>query len=416
MTFPQIITLVIFLFTIFLSVKKGNDIVSPGKTFLLVWCFAIFLCEFKFSGYQNQWDYYSWFVLIIGLTSFVVGTYSAYVINYGKPLKSIDEIRSLIQTPQKFDNHKLFIINVILFLLYSIAFIFELLVIGNLPIFSAHFDRARIEYGIFGIHLFVNFQFIIMFLNVEYLIIEKNQKFKKLLIWIIFFITALSFALLLQRFNYFIFVVMSFALLYFGSKVITFKKILIILTVFFGFLGLIQSIRLSQYASQFMYVISKMKYGREWAFFTEPYMYIVMNLENFARLVANLENHTYGLMTADWIAALFGIKHWAKDYFTIEPNQFINSNFNTFNFLMNYFYDFGVLGVLFFPLLSGLIIGSIYYFMRRTGELRWIVNYAICLSLIIISFFANPLIMLAWVSAIFVLWIIHKYFFFEIVA
>lgn len=416
MTLPQFITLSVFFIVLFFSFRKGNDLASPAKAFLLLWCFAIFLCEFKFSGFQYKWNYLSWTVFITGLCSFLIGNYSAYIVNIGKPLKSIVEIRSLIQTPGKFNNQKLFNINIILFLLYSFSYVFELLVIGNLPIFSSHFDKARIDYGIFGIHLFVNFQFIIMFLNSEYLIIEKKQKHKKFLIWLIFFITALSFALLLQRFNYFIYMVMTFALFYYGSKAITFRKIIITLVVFFGFLGLIQTIRLSQYASQFMYVVSRMKYGREWAFFTEPYMYIVMNLENFARMVANLNYHTYGLLTADWLAALFGIKHWATAYFAIDARVFVNSNFNTFVFLSYYYYDFGLIGVLILPLLTGLFIGFNYYNMRKTGELRYIVNYSVCLSVIIISFFTNPLVMLAWVVPIFILWIIHKYFFYEIIS
>jgi oligosaccharide repeat unit polymerase len=415
MTIPQYVITGIFLIILFISFRKGNDIASPGKAFLLVWGVAIFLCEFKFSGFQYEWNYFSWIVLIIGLASFMVGNYSAFIINIGKPIKSINEIRSLIQTPGRFDNQKLFTINIILFLLYGLSYLFEFLVIGNLPIFSAHFDRARIDYGIFGVHLFVNFQFIIMFLNAEYLIIEKKQKYKKFVVWMIFFLTALSFALLLQRFNFFIYILMAFALLYYGGKIITFKKVIITLVIFFGFLSLIQTIRLSQYASQFIYVISRMKYGKEWAILTEPYMYIVMNLENFARLVANLNYHTYGLLTGDWLAALFGIKHWAKDYFIIEQKQFINSNFNTFIFLWNYFYDFGIMGVLIFPLFTGLFVGLNYYNMRRTGDLRFIVNYSVCLSLIIISFFTNPIIMLSWVVPVFVLWIIHKYFFYELV-
>jgi oligosaccharide repeat unit polymerase len=281
---------------------------------------------------------------------------------------------------------------------------------GNVPIFSSRIDRARIEFGVFGLHLIVNLQLAIMFLVVEYVAAKGGKKSCKFIMWIIFIITLISFALLLQRFNFFVWAVMTIGLLYYASQLIKLKRVILIIFIFFGFLGGIQSIRLSQYISQYIYVISKMNFPKQYAFFTEPYMYISMNLENMARAVEKLENFTYGVMTFDPLYALFGLKHWIANYFTIDSRPFLTSSYNTFAFHWYYYQDFGIVGILLLPFVTGFIIGLIYYKMRTSAKLKWVVLYSICLALLVISFFTNPLILLNFISNFFILWFIHQFF------
>jgi oligosaccharide repeat unit polymerase len=153
-----------------------------------------------------------------------------------------------------------------------------------------------------------------------------------------------------------------------------------------------------------------MEYSRDYAMFTWPYMYIVMNLENFAEGVEKLDEHSYGLITGDWLMALTGIKHWAAEYFNIDRKKFVYSSYNTRPFLWDYYYDFGLGGVFALSLLVGVIIGMIYYQMRITGKLKWIVIYSIFLFVLIISFFTNPLTSLNIIVSLFALWFTHHFF------
>jgi oligosaccharide repeat unit polymerase len=410
MTIPQVIALILLLVVIFFSFKKGKDMFSPGKAFLGVWSFCIFLTEFKFSGFQHQWSVYSWFVFLVGLFSFLVGVFIAYVIFIDKPLFSIDVIRDKSLDINETMLKKLFYIVIVLFILYMVCYCVEALVAGNVPLFSARPDAAQKEFGLFGIHLFVNFQLGILFLCIEYIILYKKNTFDKKIVIGIFFITLLSSALLLQRFIYFFGGLMLLGWLYYASRTLTLKRVVMIILIFFTFLGGIQSIRISKYASQFHYVISKMKYAPEYAIFTEPYMYISMNLENMTRAVDQLEHHTYSAQMFDWIYALTGLKHWMADYFHIDHRDFLNSGYSTFPFHWYYYWDFGILGVVFFPFITGFGIGICYYMMRYTAQLKWVVLYAIGFALIAISFFTNPLMMLNFVSNIFILWFVHHYF------
>jgi oligosaccharide repeat unit polymerase len=410
MTLAQFISLFIIGMIICINLIKGSDFFSPGKLFALVWSFVIFITEFKFSRLQHDWSLYTWIVLLTGLFSFIIGTFVAYVINITKPVHPLPDLREVIQTKDKYNFHNLYFIILIIFSLYTFSYIVEVILAGGLPIMSAFPDRARMELGIFGLHLFVNSIPVLLFLCVEYFVLKSNDRKKKIIVGSIFFFSFASYSFLLERYHYFLLFVMILGLLYYGSKIITFKKLFIAIFAFIYLIELLQSIRISRYATQFFYIISKMKYSMKYAAFTAPYMYVTMNLENFSRGVDNIREHSYGLLSADWIAALTGIKHPAAEYFGINSGNYVTSNFNTFPFIWDYFYDFGLIGVAILPMILGFWISSIYYKMRTSCELKWMVIYAFFIFVIIFSFFTNVMTSLNTVSNLFILWIVHNYF------
>jgi oligosaccharide repeat unit polymerase len=410
MTLAQIISLLIIGMILFFNLRKGSDFFSPGKLFALVWAFVIFITEFKFSSLQREWSLYSWIVLLTGVSSFIVGTFMVYVINITRPFNSLQNLREVIQTKDKYNFHNLYFVIVIIFSLYSFSYLVEVVQLGGLPLLSAFPDRARMELGIFGLHLFVNSIPILLFLCIEYFVLKSNDRKKKFIVGSIFFFSFASYFFLLERYHYFLLFVMAFGLLYYGSKIITFKKSIITIIVFIYLINLLQSIRISRYAAQFFYIISKMKYSMDYAAFTGPYMYVTMNLENFSRGVDNIREHSYGLLSADWIAALTGIKHPAAEYFGINSGKYITSSFNTFPFMWDYFYDFGLVGVAVLPMILGFWISTIYYKMRTSSELKWMVIYAFFIFVIIFSFFTNVMTSLNTISNLFILWIVHNFF------
>jgi len=413
LTIPQIISLSIIAFIILFSLKKGTDLLSPARVFIFIWSICILLVEFKFSGFQHQWSVYSWFVLLSGLISFLTGIFISYSLKSNTKLFSIDEIRNRILMNKDIDKQKLFITISFLFTAYFVSLLLEFIIEGYIPLFHPRPDRARIDFSVFGLHLFVSQMPAILLLITEYLVLGSENKGKTILALLIFTVTFLSYFLILQRFNYIYWLVMAIAVLYYASRKINFKNAIIFSVLFFSFLGAITTIRLSQYATQYLHVVSKMKYSSEYASFTGPYMYIVMNLENLARAVDKLEVHTYSVMTLDWIYAVVGLKHWMKDYFHIEPRPHLISSYNTYPFMWEYFYDFGILGVVILSLITGFIIGSVYYYMRRKSGIDGVAYYGICLFFIMISFFTNPITFLNTISNMIVLWIVHRYFIYK---
>ena len=203
----------------------------------------------------------------------------------------------------------------------------------------------------------------------------------------------------MQRFDLIIFIVLSAIFLYYGTRKFKLKYVLVIVLVFLLILYGISTLRASNLFLAYIYVTGKMKISKSLAFLTEPYMYVVMNIENFVHAVRNLSNFSYGYYTFDFILALTGLKHWLADYTNFKNFPFlISSDYNTYTMFFVYYRDFGLLGLFILPAIIGGMISSLYYNMRRKPNLNTISLYAIFVFVILFSFF-NP--MLTWLHFVF---------------
>jgi len=388
--------------------RDRADIFSPARTFVLVWSVSIGLAGLKLSDYQATWSSYAWIVLSIGLASFLVGFWIVYALHLGTPLLPVEEIRKRFSN-STIDQRRLFRVIVVLFVGYLLCYIAEVQLEGYLPIFSAHPDRARIEFGVFGLHLVVTTMPAILFLIVEYITLIKGYAGRKVFFGIVFFVAFVSFFFLLQRFAFVVWILLTIPFLYYTSRIMKFKYVLFAGTVFLALLIYLESFRVAQYVQNYIYVISRMRYSGAYAVMTEPYMYVVMNLENFARGVEKLDFFTWGLFSADFLMALTGLKHWLREYFSLVERPFLVSGYNTFPFLWQYYYDFGVVGVAMIPLLLGFLIGHIYCLVRSRPSLMILSVYSTCFFFLVISFFTNALTMLSTVFNMVLLVVIHIY-------
>ncbi|MEO0124074.1 MAG: O-antigen polymerase [candidate division WOR-3 bacterium] len=397
------LSIVCFLLCVFLlldSRRKSVDLFSPSRVFAFVWALAIGLADLKLSYFQHKWDLYSWITLLLGIFSLLTGIFGAYLVYSKERLLYVDEIRRYYFN-YAINGKRLFYSLVILIGIYFISYITEVILEGYLPFWASIPDRARVEWGVFGIHLLVNSMPTILFLVSIYFIFIKQNKKKKILLMVLSLLIIISYFFTLQRFNLTIWILMLLALLYYTTKRVSLKHILLIGILLAIIISLIQKVRLVAYVQNYIYVISKMKYPATFSIFTEPYMYIVMNLENFARGVSNLENFTYGYFTGDFILALIGVKHWLAETFNIIERPFLICGYNTFSFFWPYYYDYGVLGVVMFPFLVGAATGFAYYSLRTSPNLLNLSVYSMAFYILVISFFTNPLTMLNTVFNIF---------------
>jgi oligosaccharide repeat unit polymerase len=331
--------------------------------------------------------------------------------NINKKLLSLNEVRSFLKIGDS-EKKRLFNAILLLFIIYCICLFSEIYIEGFVPLFTKRPDMARNEFGLFGIHLFVNSQLVIMYFCIAFVLLTKSTKSKKIIIWSAFLFTMLSYFTLLERFNYFVWIIITFLMIYYSSKLIKPYKLIIGGLVFFVTLyTAIQGIRLSRYVSSYIYLISKMKYSIKYAAFTEPYMYISMNLENFTRAVDKLQNHSLGFLTFDWLFALTGMKKTLITYFNVTDRPFLISGFNTFPFMWYYFSDFGVLGVGLLPFVFGLSISEIYYKMRIKPSFLLITLYSFGVAFIVLSFFTNIFTMLNYFVCIVLSVLICSYVF-----
>ncbi|MEX2115993.1 MAG: O-antigen polymerase [Bacteroidota bacterium] len=389
--------------------RSGNDRLSPGRIFSVVWLISVGLADLKLSGFQSEWTLYGWVVVLLGPVSFLCGLYTVWILFLSHPVKSVAQIRWDLSNI-RIEERGLFRIIVSLGILYSCAYVLEVILEGAVPLLAVRPDRARVEFGIFGLHLVVTTVSAILFLVAEYFAFAKDAPTrKKVLLGLLSMLIVVSFFLLLQRFALVIVLLMVIPLLYYTGRSIRPRHALILGSVLLVIFFFIQSLRVAQYVQNYLYVTSKMRFSVKYAFLTEPYMYIVMNLENLARAAERVERFSFGYFTSDFILALAGLKHWIAEYFRLLERPFLVSGYNTFPFSWTYYHDFGISGMVIISFVLGVVLGIIYHRLRvRVTPLR-LVLYCIGFFCISISFFTNPLTSLASMANFALLIGIHIY-------
>ncbi len=407
----SIISLICFIGFVLLLVsflKKESDPFSPGRLFLLIWFFAIGLTDLKLSQLQIQWTSFSWTMLYLALFSFLTGIFIVYVVNFNKPLDRIIYIRYKISN-YPINSNLLYRYIIILFMVYLISFFISYLVIGFLPYFTKYPGLARTDWGIFGFGLLIQAFPSIIYMIVLYYLVSKKHTLKKIILALVFGVTFISYGFFLQRY-YIIFVIIVSAIsLYYCSRLINFKNVLIITAIVVSIIYSMTFIRLSTAIANYLYYLSRMKFSIKYAFLTEPYMYIVMNLENFANAVDKMQKFTYGIFSFDFLFALTGIKHPLVEYLHLsEYPNIVSINFNTYTMFFIYYRDFGVIGLALIPLFIGMIISMAYYNMRRNPNLNTISMYAILAFVIIFSFFVPIISFLHFMFNLLIIFIVTK--------
>jgi oligosaccharide repeat unit polymerase len=375
-------------FGIILSVfKRGADLFSPSRVYGFVWAFAIGLTEFKLSAFQYEWSFESWIVLLTGVGAFLAGTFIAYVLNLSTVMVPIRVMRTMVRN-EEVHEHRLFWLITASVGVYSAAFAVNYIIRGFLPIFDI--TRSRLEFNLSGVTLFLFTVPFILFFIMLYFLQVRGRRGKKTVVGVMAVTTVGSTLLLLSRYQLIIPFVICSGFLYYGSRYIRWKTVLPLLFVMSTFFTWVSSFRGSHLVATFLYHMSKMKFDREYAFFTEPYMYVVMNLENFARTVKLLDHHTLGYFTFDFITALFGLKYWLVDYFSIDRAPFLVSGYNTYPSLWWFYMDFGVLGVGAISLALGLSTGMAYYWMRRNPSIRNVATYSVLFFVAVVATYTFP--------------------------
>jgi oligosaccharide repeat unit polymerase len=370
--------------------KRGSDPLSPARLFAFIWFMAIALMDLKFSHLQHDWNLESWFLLSIGVGGFLVGAFVGYVLHLDVKLLPISTVRQVLRE-EKINGDLLFRLIVFSVIVYAISYAVIYIVKGFLPIFVVGTRVSRVDFAVFGFGVLINSPAFIIFFTVLYLLYARGERLKKGVLITLAIFTLGSYTLLLQRFEIMMAAVLSCALLYYASNVIRVRTAIIGFALVAAFFFGIMSIRLGELVASYYYYLSKMTFPREYAQLTEPYMYVVMNLENFARAATLSDYHTFGYFSLDFVAALTGLKYWVLEYFNITRMPHLDSSYNTYTALFWFYSDFGVFGLAGIPWILGLASSTLYYRMRRSPSLKRVTAYGVLLFVDIISFFNFPI-------------------------
>jgi oligosaccharide repeat unit polymerase len=408
MNLISIISFIICILVVLSTLRPNADVFSPGRLFTFIWALAIGLTNLKFSGFQHEWSTEIWLQVLIGPLSFLIGVLLVYSINLDKEIYSIKAIRSE-KNLYHIDKDKLYLAVIILFLLFLFAYIVIYIKAGGVTLFSANPGKIRREFTMFGIGLFLHNVLLVVFFTTIYYLLEKKNKIKRRILLFTSISSLVLYGITLQRYQIFITLFLVIVLLYYHTYKIKFRFIFLFAVVVVIFFFIVSSFRAGEILFYVLYRISKMKFSPEYAVLTEPYMYVVMNLENYARSIAKNEFFTFGYYTFDFVTALGGIKHWISNYFNLVETPYLVSIYNTYSAFWNFYRDFGLVGIFFIPFLGGLAFSSLYYSFRKQPTLLKIGIYSMFLFAVIFSFFNSIIGFLWFVYNLFVLIIVLKY-------
>jgi len=385
------ITFFLIAFLVFCTLfKRGADIISPARVFGFTWSIVFGLANLKLSGLQHSWTLSDWVYALMGPSSFLLGLFAACVMAMGRQLHPVNKMRQILKN-QDVNEARLFYLTIAAFTTYLVGYFIVYLVKGHVPIFAPNPGMARTDFFIFGIGLFLHNMPFVLFFSIVYLLLVPDSRGRKWILKAVVFITVLSYVFLLQRYQLIMVAVIAFALLYYATQYIRFRTVALFVALGIAVIYSISTIRVGQLLQFALYKGSLMKFSPEYAIITEPYMYLVMNVENFVHSVNKLDHYSFGYHTFDWVFALIQLKYPIREYFGVVETPYLFSGYNTYTLFWTFYRDFGVFGISIVPLILGLVVGSLYYAMRRNPTIELVSYYSIIVFVMGLSFFINLL-------------------------
>jgi oligosaccharide repeat unit polymerase len=385
---------------------KKRDLFSPIRLWTIIWCTVIGLAELKLSYYQREWSLLTWVILITSIGSYILGAFLSHTLFLSEKYKEKKIINESI------NRKRLLMVILALSVIFIIVFFIETSVSSyGIPAFHPNKAKARTEVGIFAIHLFVEAYVVICLLSAIYFFkIEKKSR-GKVLISIFLFITTILYLFLLIRLTLLIILVVTLMYYNYIKRKISLKYLSIVLIIFtIIFIG-IQEYRGTSVGlvKKFVYVVSNMKISEDYALFSSPYMYLVMNIENLDEGLKKLQHHTYGAHSFDFLLALCQVKYPLREYIPPKEDFIITRSFNTFPFMWYLYWDFNIFGVMFGSLVLGIIISYSYNLMKFSKKLIHIVIYSYLSVIVFLSFFTSMYSRLGYVFYFFLLIVLTQY-------
>ncbi len=373
------------------SFRRGADLFSPGRVFGFLWTLALGLTQLKFSALQHSWSNETWVQVLIGPLSFMVGVFCMTVVHADKGLKPLASMRSLMIGFQ-INRRRLFWITLLFCFLFLLAYAIILWIKGvDPPLFSENPGLARREFTMFGLGLFLHNVVIVVFLTGLYYLQSGGSRGGKTVLLIASLVSVALYFFLLQRFQLAFALLMCIVVYYYCTNRLRPQVIVPFIAIVSALFYWVSTLRAGELFIYYLYRDSLMRFSVTYAMFTEPYMYVVMNLENLARSISLETQFTYGMESFDFLFALTGLKDWMQEYWGVIEMPFIISGYNTYTGYWTFYRDFGSLGTMVFPLLLGMGTGLLYYKMRMAPGLGIVTAYGVCVFVMVVSFFNNPL-------------------------
>lgn len=378
--------------------KKSGKLLDPAALFSIAWIGGAGVSALKLSRLQTDWETLTWVCFFAAWCAFALGNRFARSRRRGQN-NAVGQRRGesvFVQTAPDSGSAACSrtagrILNSML-LLTAVSlgcFFFEAQRLGYVPLFTVDTPHAYSYFHVSGVHYFTVSCVLVPALFVLYLeelrqhcaclreadgALSGQRLFWRLLalgyggrLCTAFFCTIAALlipVLCVSRFQLIFAVVLAaFVKLMLSGMRLSGRRLLFLAALFLlcmvpVYVGLTVA---RAHDVTYLNGIFEMKDPRTPIFFTQPYIYIANNFDNFNCLVRDLpaDGHTFGLRMLFPLWALSGLKFLFPALVSF-PLYVTKAELTTVTLFYDAFYDFGLLGIVLFGLLLGFAAGKLF--------------------------------------------------------
>lgn len=339
---------------------RSRNLIHLRGLFSLFWVGGQGLSCLKLSELQSDWALMTWICLCVAQLGFWI-VFEILIQLYGSGHDSYGRWRGFSGNPKPVF-HMICALTVLSFA----SFLFEAVKMGYVPLFLRGVPHAYSEFHLTGVHYITVSCVLVPALSVLFFHMARGRSSDKTVIAVIVMdIIAFMIPILcVSRFQFIIAVLLAtftyismqkkFNPLYLVGLVIIMIPVYLILTV------------ARSHDVSYLNGIFEMKNPNMPIFITQPYMYIANNYDNFNCLVEVLPKYTLGLRSLFPLWALTGLKFIFPQLINY-PIYVNKKELTTLTMFYDSYYDFGVIGVLLFSCLLGLVA---YLLVVKLREMR----------------------------------------------
>ena len=333
------ITLAIFLYII--EYRKKHRIININGLFALGFIGGFGISLLKLSKLSSDYSIVTIITIYVAFFSLYIGSYFCSKNDGFVPSKN----NTNYQVSDKVQERLL----IFLARLCFISFIVEAAILGFIPIFTIATPHAYSTFHVYMLHYITSLYVFIPPISIANYFLNKSKRSKVIIALsfvyvVIVAIMMISRAQLIMSIVLSIFVILMYRVL--NLKKIRKEYIVLGIVLLFLFLGVYVFITINRaHSIDYLNGIFEMKNESMPIVITQPYMYIAHNFENLNYMINTIFRFGFGrriltpLFTLTFIKKMFPIVADA-------PIFIIKEELSTKTLIYDFYYDFGILGVI----------------------------------------------------------------------
>lgn len=369
------------LFLYWYDYRRSENIIHLRGLFSLFWVGGQGIACLKLSELSVDWNILTWLCFLLAFMGFWM-SFEFLQQMYGTSGRG----RSSWFNFQGYEL-PLFLSMVIVTVVSVTAFIAEAVVLGFIPFFIKGVPHAYSTFHITGVHYFTVSCVLVPALSVLYFCIEQGRNGFRMALAVIMDLVACAIPVLcVSRFQLILAVglaVLTYIIMEHRLKIFYAVGLAVGMVVIYVILTVARG-----HDIPYLNSIFQMKNSQMPIFITQPYMYIANNYDNFNCLVEWLPSHTFGLRMLFPLWALTGLKFLVPALVNF-PIYVTKEELTTVTLFYDSFYDFGMIGVLFFSCILGGAAFFLVCMVKRVRNPLGYLFYAQFAMYLMLSFFTT---------------------------